>query len=173
MTDIFGPLKIYPPGRTRETRGKKPEDYKCWVMVFLCPTTKLINLQLIEGHTADAITEGVSRLGCEVGIPSYVVVDQDSSILKVLNEAEINMKDLELILFKEKGIKYRTCPVSGHNMSGGVERVIRTVQECLEKMDISSYRFHATGLITILKLIENDYNNCPLDMDVMQIIRHC
>ena len=63
-------------------------------------------------------------------------------ILKVLKEAEVNLKDINLILSKERGIKFRTCPVSGHNFHGSVERKIISVQECLDKMDIPNMRLH-------------------------------
>ena len=162
MCDIFGPCNIFVPGHSMSTRGRKPIDVKCYVLVFVCPTTKLVNMQVIEGKSADAVVDGVNRLGCEVGIPSFVLVDQDSGIMKVLREAEVNMKDLGLLLHKEKGIRFRTCPVSGHNFHGAVERKIRSVQECLEKSEIEKKRLHATGLQTTLKLIENDLNNLPL-----------
>ena len=162
MCDIFGPCNVYVPGHSMSTRGRQPIDVKCYVLVFVCPTTKLVNLQVIEGKSADAVVDGVNRLGCEVGIPSFVLVDQDSGILKVLKEAEVNVRDLQLVLHKEKGIRFRTCPVSGHNFHGAVERKIRSVQECLEKSEIEKQRLHATGLQTALKLIENDMNNLPL-----------
>ena len=135
---------------------------QCYVLVFICPTTKAINLQVIETKAADGIVDGVTRLSCEVGVPNYILVDQESSILKVLKEAEINLKDVQLVLYKERGIKFRTCPVQGHNYHGTVERKIRTVQDCLEKIEIAKMRIHATGLQTLLKLIENDINNVPL-----------
>ena len=106
MTDIYGPCHIYVPGHSRETRNKKAVDVKVYVLVFVCPTTKLTNLQVIEGKTADCVIDGINRLGCENGFPSYVLVDQDSSILKVLEEAEVRLKDLQLVLYKERGIKF-------------------------------------------------------------------
>ena len=58
-------------------------------------------------------------------------------------------------------MKFKTCPVSGHNYHGLVERKIRTVQECLDKCDVDKMRLHATGLQTFCKLIENEMNNLP------------
>ena len=162
MVDIYGPCYIYVPGHSMETRKRKALQVKCYVLVFLCPTTKHVNLQVIESKSADGVVDGVNRLGCEVGFPSFVLVDQDSGILKVLKEAEVNLRDIDLVLSKERGIKFRTCPVSGHNFHGSVERKIRSVQDCLDKMDIPNMRLHATGLQTVLKLIENDLNNLPL-----------
>ena len=162
MVDIYGPCYVYVPGHSMQTRNRKIIDVKCYVLTFVCPTTKLVNLQVIESKSADGVVEGISRLGCEAGFPSFVLADQESSILKVLREAEVSLKDLQLILYKERGIKFRTCPVSGHNYHGGVERKIKTVQDCLEKIDVANLRLHATGLQTLLKLIENDLNNLPL-----------
>ena len=162
MCDIFGPCYIYVPGHSMQTRNRKVIDVKCYELVFMCPTTKMINLQVIENKSADGVIDGVNRLGCEVGIPSHILVDKDSGIMKALDEAEIDLKDLQLLVRKERGIKFRTCPVSGHNFHGAVERKIRAVQECLEKSEISNMRLHATGLQTVLKLIENDLNNLPL-----------
>ena len=162
MVDIFGPCYIYVPGHSMKTRNRKVVDVKCYVLVFVCPTTKMTNLQVIESKSADGVVEGINRLGCETGFPSFVLADQDSGILKVMKEAEVNLKNLEMILYKERGIKFRTCPVSGHNYHGGVERRIKSVQDCLEKIDVANMRLHATGLQTLLKLIENDLNNLPL-----------
>ena len=142
MCDIFGPCKVFVPGHSMKTRNKEAIDVKAYVLVFVCPTTKLVNMQIIEGKTADAIVDGLNRLGCEVGIPSFVLVDQDSGIVKVLNEAQIDVKDLDLLLHKEKGIRFKTAPVSGHNYHGAVERKIRSVQECLEKSEIDKQRVH-------------------------------
>ena len=163
MMDMFGPCYVYLPGHSMYTRSKKVIEVQVWVLVFACPTTKMVNLKVIEGKSADAVVEGVTRLCCEQGgVPNYVLVDQDSSIVKVLSEAEVNMKDLELLMHREKGIQFKTCPVAGHKFHGLVEKKIRTVQECLEKCDIANMRLHATGLQTYCKLVENDMNSLPM-----------
>ena len=104
---------------------------KVYIMTFACPVSKLINLQVIESKSADGVLEGLTRLGCEHGFPKYLLLDQDSSFMKAGNEAEVNMKDLELRSYKEHGIVCQFAPVSGHNFTGLVERKIRTVQEAI------------------------------------------
>ena len=162
MVDIYGPCHIYVPGHAMKTRHRKVVEAKCYVLVFCCPTTKLVNLQVIESKSHDGVIDGVTRLSCEIGVPSFILVDQDSGIVKALKEAEVNIRDLQFVLNKEKGIRFKTCPVGGHNFHGLVERKIRTVQECLDKCDVASLRLHATGLQTLCKLVENDINNLPL-----------
>ena len=162
MCDLYGPCHIYVPGHAMKTRHRSVVEAKCYVLVTVCPVTKLVNLQVIEGKSADAIIDGVTRLSCEVGVPSLMLVDKESSILKALGDAEVDVRNLDLLLHKEKGIRFKTCPVSGHNYHGLVERKIRTVQECLDKSDVERLRLHATGLQTFCKLVENDMNNLPM-----------
>ena len=50
-------------------------ETKCYVLVFCCPATKLINLQVIEAKSDDGVIDGVNRLGGEVGFPSFLIID--------------------------------------------------------------------------------------------------
>ena len=126
-------------------------ETKCYVLVVCCPATKLINLQVIEAKSDDSVIDGVNRLGGEVGFPSFLLIDQDSGIMKALVEADDELQNLELVMQKERSIKFRTCCVSGHNFHCLVERRIKTLQECLEESGFANLKFHATGLQTTLK----------------------
>ena len=161
MCDLYGPYQIYVPGHAMKTRHRNITEAKCYVLVSVCPITKCVNLQVIESKSADGFLDGVTRLCCEVGVPSLMIVDQDSGILKALKEAEVDILDIDRILHTERGMRFKTVPVSGHNYNGLCERKIRTVQEMLEKANIDKLRLHATGLQTYMKLIENDINNTP------------
>ena len=109
-------------------RGKQAIDTKVYVLVFVCPTTKLANLQVIESKDANGVVDGINRLACEVGVPSFVLVDQDSGILKALKECEVNFRDTQYVLHKEKGIKFQTVPVGGHNYTGAGDSYYPTVR---------------------------------------------
>ena len=128
QVDIFGPCHLYVPGHSMALRNRKLLECKCYVLVFVCMITRAVNLQVIENKSADGVIEGTNRLGCESGFPSYILTDQDSAIMKALSEAEVTLKDIELHVFKEKGVRFRTAPVSGHNYSGMVKRRIKSVQ---------------------------------------------
>ena len=162
QVDLFGPCKVYVPGYERETRARKSLATEVHVMVFACPVTRIVNLQVIEGKDTDCILEGLTRLSCEIGIPKYMLIDGDDAIKKAFRELEVDIRDLKLRLHMEKGIVFDVCPVSGHNQHGQVERVIRSVQESLDDCGVKNLRLHATGLQTFLKLVENTYNNAPL-----------
>ena len=162
MCDLYGPCHIFVPGHAHKTRHRNVVEAKCYVLVTVCPVTKMVNLQVIESKSADGILDGITRLACEVGVPTMMLVDQDSGVMKALREAECDIKNLDMKVHKEKGMRFKTCPVSGHNYHGLVEVKIRTVQECLDTCDLSKLRLHATGLQTLCKLVENDMNNLPM-----------
>merc|ERR1711895_83352 len=128
-------------------------------MVSIRLVTKAINLQVIMGKSVNAVIDEANKLGCEVGMPSMILIDQDSRIMKAFNEAEVNMKNIDLVLFKENKIQFKTCSVSEHNMEGLAEQKIRLVSESLEAAGILKMRLQTTGFQTILKLIENNLNN--------------
>ena len=115
MGDMFGPLTVYVPGFERVTRNRRVLTSKVWILVFACPVTKLLNLQVIETKSADGVLDGLTRLGCEVGYPNHFLVDQDTALLKSLNEAKVNLLNLKFQVKKQFNTEFSTCPVSGHN----------------------------------------------------------
>ena len=162
VLDIWGPCYTFVPGHERETRTKRVISCKVYVMTFVCPVVKLTNLQVIEAKNSEAVMEGLIRFGCEQGFPNMLILDQDTAFMKLVQDAEVDLMDLQHRAFTEYGIKFRTAPVQGHNMIGLAERRIRSVQECFERIDLKSVRLHATGFQTLCKLVENNLNNLPL-----------
>ena len=142
-------------------------------MVFVCPVSRLVNLQVIEGRDAGAILQGVTRMSCDMGIPNYFLIDDDQAIRKALRDLEVDIRDLKYMLHKEKGIVVDLCPVSGHNSHGHVEHVIRSIQESLADCSVQKLKLTATGLQTILKLVENTYNNVPLGLSYGCDVDNC
>ena len=105
---------------------------------------------------------GLTRLSSEAGLQSMILADRESSILKVLREAEISLRNLQLVMKKEHGVKFQIAPVSGYNFHVLVERKIRRTQDCFDKEGFLNKRFHATGLQTLCILVEIYINNLPL-----------
>ena len=160
--DLFGPVDIYVPGFERETRKRKVKTSKNWIMVNVCPTTRLINIQAIESTLTSGIISGVTRMSCEVGVPSKMSIDQDRASMCGLKSIEFDLRNLQHTLETKYGLEFEVCPVQGHNMHGHVERVIRSIQESFEDAGLLKSRYHTTGLQTLCKLVENQYNNLPL-----------
>ena len=162
VLDIWGPCYNFVPGHERATRNKKVISCKAYVMTFVCPVSKLSNLQVIEAKNSEAVLEGLIRLGCEQGFPHMLILDQETAFMKMVADAEVNLQDLQHRAFTEYGVRFKVAPVQGHNMIGLAERKIRAVQEIFEKIDLKNVRLHATGFQTLCKLVENNLNNLPL-----------
>ena len=86
-------------------------------MVGVCVTTKIVNLQALEDKKAAGIIEGFTRLCCEVGVPTKVLIDQDGGFMAGLQAAEIDIRDLQHQLHTQFGIAFSTCSVSGHDQT--------------------------------------------------------
>ena len=160
--DLFGPLTCYVPGLERTTRKNAQTSVKVWILTSVCIVTKIVNCQVLEKTDASGVLDGLTRLSCEVGVPSFILCDQGSNVIKALREVDVCMKNLKLQMFNEKGIKFDVCSVGGHNEHGLVERVIRSLQDSMEECGLKRNKLTATGLQTLCKLVENDLNNVPL-----------
>ena len=162
QVDLFGPVTVYVPGYSKVVRGRPALASQVWVMVFVCPVTRLVSCQVIEKSDNSGIIDGVTRLAADFGFPKYLMVDQDDAIMKALRESEVSLRDLQHSLYSEHGVIFTTCPVGGHYVHGHVERTIKSIQEMLDSCGVKTKRLHATGLQTLLKLTENNYNSLPL-----------
>ena len=161
QADLFGPITTFVPGRERETRNSRPLPAKCWGLVFVCMVTRGCNIQVVEGHTAHLIAEGLTRLACETGCPARMLVDQDSALMQALREGQIQLVDLETQVRKLTQVDFQVCAVAGHNAHGAVERRIGIIQESLKAAKLDQQRIHATGLQTLFKVVESELNSTP------------
>ena len=162
MLDLFGPVEAYVPGFERHTRNRQVLESKMYIMVAVCVTTKIVNLQMLEGRKTHEIIDGFTRLSAEVGVPSMVHVDEESGAVAGFKIAELDFLDLQHQLQNQLGISFSTCPVSGHHQHGQVERVIRSIKETFQDHKLNQKRLHSMGWQTFCKLAENAYNNLPI-----------
>ena len=159
--DLFGPVKVFCPGFERDTRSSKTKETKNWILVGACPTTKALNIQVVDKSDSRGILEALVRLGCEASWPKLFYCDADGAILKIMQEMEVDIRDIQYRLYTEHGAKFEVCPVGGHERQGLVERRIATVQSSLKEMGLDKMRIHSMGLQTFCKVIENTLNNLP------------
>ena len=159
--DLWGPVKVFCPGFERDTRNSKAKETKNWVLVAACTTTKALNIQVVDKSDCRGILEALVRLGCEAGWPKFFYSDADSAILKIMEELNVEIRDLQYRLHAEYGAVFEVCPVGGHERQGLVGRRIATVQSSLKQMGLDTMRIHSMGLQTMCKMVENTLNNLP------------
>ena len=93
-------------------------DVKCWILVVVCPTTRLIKMQVLERGLADSIISGMTRLSCEIGVPSKLFIYQAKAIKCGLKNVEFDMRGLQHRLERQHGIDFEVCPVAGITSTG-------------------------------------------------------
>ena len=162
MMDLFGPFRSFVPGFERATRGRRELESKVHILASVCVTTRAVNLQALEGKDSVAIAEGFTRLSSEVGIPTKVLVDQDSGAMAAFKSAEFDYLNFQLLLQTQYGVSFETCPTGGHDQHGLVEAIIKSIQDIFNECDLKTKRLNSLGWQTFCKLAENSFNNLPL-----------
>ena len=162
MMDLFGPFRSFVPGFERATRGRRELESKVHILASVCVTTRAVNLQALEGKDSVAIAEGFTRLSSEVGIPTKVLVDQDSGAMAAFKSAEFDYLNFQLRLQTQYGVSFETCPTGGHDQHGLVEAIIKSIQDIFNECDLKTKRLNSLGWQTFCKLAENFFNNLPL-----------
>ena len=79
---------------------------------------------MVEGHDADHLADGLTRLCCKVGAPARLLIARESAFMKVLNEGHINILDVESNMSNRTQMSFQLCPIDGHNFHNLVESTI-------------------------------------------------
>ena len=139
------------------------KSFDLYMVVFGCAATATINIQVMEGgKDTDCFLDAFNRFFSEACVPKVFFPDKDGALLKLLAEGEVDLRNLEGILSKERGICFRTCSAQGHSAHGRIEARIKMIQESLERSSIKKEKLHSLGWQTVAKLVEREVNSIPL-----------
>ena len=75
--------------------------------IGVCPTTRLINTQVLERCLADGIISRVTRLSCEMGIPKKLFINHDSASIFGLDNMEFDLRGLKHLWRGSMGLSLR------------------------------------------------------------------
>ena len=160
--DAYGPLKGYVPGFSRSTRAGD-KSFDLYLVIFCCAATATVNIQvMVGGKDTACFLDVCNRFFAEACVPKICLPDKDGAILKVLTEGEVNLKDLEGTLNREKGIYFKTCSAQDHSAHGRVEARIKMIQDSLNRSSMNKQRLHGLGWQTLSKVIEREINSVPI-----------
>ena len=70
QVDLFGPYETFLPGHEKQMRNKQILECQVWISAVVCPTRRLVNLQVVEKDDAGRIICGITRLACKTGLPN-------------------------------------------------------------------------------------------------------
>ena len=156
-TDIkkmCGPFNSY-------SKHNKRATVKVWISVYVCTTTSMTNLKVMDGYDTTQFLMAFSRFACEVGFPSKLLVDPGSQVVKGCEEMSLNMCNMRGALKRECGVDFDKCPVGGHNYQGKVERKIRVIKESISET-AHLQRLTTLQWETLCSEIANSINNHPV-----------
>ena len=152
--DLTGPYRAYSVHNRRTT-------VKVWITTFVCATTGMTNLKIMEGYDTTQFLLSFSRFSCEAGFPRLVLIDEGSQLVRGCENMMINMCDARGVLKQEFGLDLKTCPVGGHNFHGKAERKIKAVQETMVKSMVGA-RLSILQWETLCAQVANTVNNLPV-----------
>ena len=152
--DICGPYNAF-------SKHNKRTTVKIWILTFVCTTTSMTNLKVMDSYDTTQFLQAFSRFACEAGFPKMMLVDAGSQLVSGCQNMMLNMTDVKGILNREYGIKFDVCPVGGHNYRGKVERKIKAVKESIDKA-AHLQRLSILHWETLCCEIANSINNLPI-----------
>ena len=115
--DICGPFKAFSVHNKRAT-------VKVYIAIFVCCTTGMTSLKVMEGYDTVQFLNCFSRFACELSFPKKLLTDEGSQLVCGCENVILNMTTVAGTLNREYGIDFSTCPVGGHNYNGKAERKI-------------------------------------------------
>ena len=143
------------------SKHNKRTTLKVWLCVFVCCTTGMTNIKVMEGYDATQIILAFSRFATDAGYPKKLLADSGSQLINACENMIINMCDVKGGLSRQYGVEFDVCPVGGHNFHGKVERKIRTIKETILK-SAQDARLSVLEWETLSAEIANTINNLPV-----------
>ena len=154
QTDLCGPFKAY-------SKHNKRATIKVYICVFVCCTTAMTCLKIMEGYDTVQFLYAFSRFASDWGFPKKLLVDEGSQIICGCENAVLNIVDIKGSLSREYGVEFRSCPVGGHNYNGKAERKVKTLKDVMIR-SVHLAKHSTIEWETLCSEIANTMNNLPI-----------
>lgn len=89
-----------------------------WILLYFCPATSTVNIQVSLGTSRDEFADASTRMFCEAGLPNLLLIDRHSGLMKMTDNVEFFVSDVQGKVSKVAGLNTQLTPVSGHNFHG-------------------------------------------------------
>ena len=103
---------------------------------------------MIYNYSAQAFIQAFIILSCEVGYSNFLIIDEDTQLIKGCGRMRISFTDIKGKLHRDMMVDFITYPVVRHNYNGKGECRIKHVKESFEKT-ISNQRLSVQQWETI------------------------
>jgi len=161
--DYAGPFWL------RRGHTRKPVYEKCWVVVFVCTTTKAVHIDLATSLSTEDFLATLTRFVARRGCPSLIMSDNGSNFLgarECLTELATlfnnrQMKEGILEFTQKHGIRWQNSPPRAPHFGGLWEAAVKQAKVLLHK-NLSAHRLRFDEFYTLLVEIESVLNSRPM-----------
>ena len=157
MIDICGPFDAFT--LIRQVRDKRTR--KAYMLVFVCLTSSATNIHCLEDMTTESIVSAILRHSNRYGVAQFLLADNQSSF-HVLDQARVQIQDLQGKLWKNKRIILDYSTPLHHAGHGKVEVRVKLIREMLNTTSESSKEHSYLMWETVGSTISNMLNNMPI-----------
>ena len=146
----------------RESHIQNNSEFKCYVCLFTCASTRAVHLELVEDLTVESFIRSFRRFSARRGLPATIISDNSKTFKAASKEVKNLLRTPHLKeYFALKGIQLKIIVELAPFQGGFWERLIRSVKRCLIKT-IGRAMLNYNELHTILVEIEGVINARPL-----------
>ncbi|XP_011860314.1 PREDICTED: uncharacterized protein LOC105557631 [Vollenhovia emeryi] len=158
--DYCGPLFV----RDRVKRNSK--QYKAYVAIFVCMTTKAVHIELVEDMTTEAFIGTLKRFIARRGLPSDIYSDNgrnfvgaEREIRQLFDDAEFKRRIHETT--SKEGISWHFIPARAPHFGGLWEAAVKAMKRHL-KRTVGAASLTVAEMITVLSQTKAILNSRPL-----------
>ena len=155
--DLFGPMYIKDNVIKRTGRGTT--QGKCWGVVYCCPATGALSIDVTEDYSLDSMLQCLRRFQCEHGTPSTIIMDRGSQLKATEKEVAPNW---DLIKERMSEINFIFAPTEGHHYVGVAEAFVKKTKRTLETILQREQKMTFGELQTFCKEAKQIINSRPL-----------
>ncbi|XP_025406837.1 uncharacterized protein LOC112680837 [Sipha flava] len=156
--DYAGPFQM------RETRLRKPRQYKAYVAVFICLAVKAVHLELVSDFTTDAFLAALDRFVARRGLPVEIFSDCGTNFIganKQLQDLICSPTGKTILQNSRSAFKWNFNPPGAPHFGGLWETAVRSAKRLMVRI-IGAHILSYEELTTVFTRIEAVLNSRPI-----------
>src|SRR5450830_652347 len=152
--DLFGPFEIFGTINKRKTA-------KVWGVIFVCTTTTLTHVELMESYSTDQFLLALRRFMALRGAPARFQSDQGTQLIAAAKMVPNWDWSKVHRLVGESSCEWHAVPTQGQHYNGLAERLIGMLKKALKPV-LESTKFTMAEMNTVMTEATYKVNSRPL-----------
>ena len=167
-TDYAGPFQV------SSWKGRGAKQFKCYVVIFICMTTKAIHIELALDLSADKFIEALHRFTSRRGICNNIYSDNGRNYIgaaRKISEFQRFLQQNQEVISKELNkneITWHFIPAYSPNFGGLWESAVKSMKYYL-KRSLGETIVTYEEMLTLLCQIEACLNSRPIAANTIDV----